>query len=158
MTLIQDAKREYDKMMKPKGMKKVILDILKVKGKTLQDLKQSGYMKVKNNGYMDLHVDYLGKECGLDKYAVAHNYIQQGDVMKDPDMMFYDGQMGEFTATSFEQDGYPQISQMSMECKENKLYANPKLQKKHQVFSNQWARNLVQQGFTKVNPENIEFD
>lgn len=151
--------RKYEKTISPvpKGMKKVIVDILHKKGKTIQELKQTGYMKVKNHGYMDLHVDYLGNECGLDKYAIAHNYLQNGDVMKDPDMMFYD--IGtEFYAASFEQDGFPQISQISVACEKNQLLKNPKLQKQHQTFSHKWARNLNQQGFTKVNQDQIEMD
>ncbi len=141
----------------PKGMKKIILDILKIKGKSFTDLKKHGAMKVKNKGYMDLNVDYLGKECGLDKYAVAHNFVQNGDLMKDPDMMFYDFG-NEFYAGSFEQDVVPQVSQISISCEKGQLLKNQKLQKQHQVFGNQWARNLKEQGFTEVNPDNISLE
>ena len=150
--MVQPTKKEA------KGMKQVLVDILRIKGKTLADLKRSGAMKVKNGGYMDLNVDYLGKECGLDKYAVAHNYIQEGDVMKDPDMMFYDLEFeNDFWASSFEQDN-PPISQFSMVCENGQLQKNDKLQKQHQSFSKQWARNLKQQGFTEVSPKDITLE
>lgn len=136
-------------------MKQIIADILAIKDKSFDDLKREGSMKIKNKGYMDLDVDYLGNECGFDKYAISHHYQQNGDSMDDPDMMFYDA--GEqFYATSFEQSN-PQVSQFSVECKGKELWKNPKLQKQHQSFSNQWSRNLKEQGFTEVKPENIIF-
>lgn len=43
---------------------------------------EPGYLRLKSEEYMDLSVDRLGP----DRIAVAHNFIQNGDLMADPDM------------------------------------------------------------------------
>ena len=114
-------------------------------------------MKITNEPYMDLHIDYLGVMCGKDAYAVSHNYIQNGDLMKDPDMMFFD--IGDrFLAASFEQDGGLPVSQFSIECIDGKFLKNPRLQISHQSFSNEWASNLKKQGFTKKKNIKVSYE
>jgi hypothetical protein len=45
-------------------------------------------LKLKSAGYMDLNIDHLSHKDapGQIVIAMAHNYIQEGDVMADPDM------------------------------------------------------------------------
>jgi hypothetical protein len=40
------------------------------------------FLKLQAAGFMDLNVDVLSKN----RLSLAHNYIQNGDVMSDPDM------------------------------------------------------------------------
>lgn len=44
--------------------------------------REPGYLRLKSEGHMDLSIDRLGP----DRIAMAHNFIQNGDVMADPDM------------------------------------------------------------------------
>ncbi len=44
------------------------------------------YVKLKADGFMDLHVDILYRKGDIVKIAIAHNYTQNGDVIPDPDM------------------------------------------------------------------------
>jgi uncharacterized protein YqiB (DUF1249 family) len=46
----------------------------------------SEYVKLKADGFMDLHVDILYRKGDTARIAIAHNYIQYGDVIPDPDM------------------------------------------------------------------------
>jgi len=43
-------------------------------------------LKLKRSGFMDLNFDELEKDEQGQVIAMAHNYIQNGDVMADPDM------------------------------------------------------------------------
>ena len=51
-------------------------------------LKFDEYLKLKSSGFMDLNIDHLrhkdNENCIV--ISIAHNYIQEGDVMGDPDM------------------------------------------------------------------------
>jgi len=114
-----------------------------------EKLKQLGILDVKQHGkrivegYMPLSVDQLG----TNHYAIAHNYIQNGDVMADPDMeirVFPEQNMAE--ALSFQQDNlgiyrtvYP-----------NPKMVNPMAKKDLNAFLDQWLTNLINQGFTEV--------
>ncbi len=44
------------------------------------------YLKLKSGGFMDLNIDFLYDEDGKYTISMAHNYVQNGDVMADPDM------------------------------------------------------------------------
>lgn len=59
----------------------------------LESLKENGaYTKLESTGYMDLNIDLLrqghpeGKHDDCIIISMAHNFIQNGDVMADPDM------------------------------------------------------------------------
>lgn len=113
---------------------------------------KEGYKKLKSGAYMDLSIDLLrGKEhpkggqsghCFL--IAMAHNYIQNGDVMADPDMeiaIYPEMKMAE--ALSYQQDGLGIYQMVYPEPG----FLNPKLKKELNSFLNQWLDNLKQQGF-----------
>ena len=144
--------------MVPLTMKKIVERILAIAGITFEEFHKKRFLRVKNAGYMDLCIDYLGIENKCNKYAVAQNYIQNGDVMKDPDMQFYSIEsLDQWWAGSFEQDGCPQISQFSILFDGENFRINRKLQKQQQSFSNVWSRNLHMQGFDTINKEAISF-
>ena len=73
-------------------MKNLIKEILVKNGMTFDELKKIGHIKIKKEGFMDLNIDYLGKITDYDHYAVVHNYIQNFDVMADPNIQFIDRQ------------------------------------------------------------------
>ena len=52
----------------------------------LKDLKPGDYRKSEAGGFMDLHLDVLNKTDTELRIALAHNYVQNGDVIPDPDM------------------------------------------------------------------------
>jgi len=111
-----------------------------------------GFIKLKSEGYMNLNIDSLrGKEHpkgGQDGHcfiiAMAHNYIQNGDVMADPDMeiaIYPEMKMAE--ALTYQQDSLGIY---------NVVYPEPglinvRLKKELNSFLNQWLDNLKIQGF-----------
>ncbi|KKN48869.1 hypothetical protein LCGC14_0648420 [marine sediment metagenome] len=53
----------------------------------LDELIKKQYLKFTSNGFMDLHCDFVRKdEKGSVIITLSHNYIQNGDVIPDPDM------------------------------------------------------------------------
>jgi len=104
--------------------------------------KEDGYMELKSKGFMDLNVDRLDE----DRIAMAHNYIQNGDVMADPDMEIrIDVKRKVAEALTFQQDSlgiyqvvYPEPGKV-----------NPMLKKELNLFLNYWLDNLEKQGFYK---------
>jgi len=54
-------------------------------------------LTVKNEPYMPLHMEYIGRSSGNNPLlAISHTFIQNGDLMRDPEMVF-EVQMGERT-------------------------------------------------------------
>lgn len=114
--------------------------------------KGEGFIKLKSEGYMNLNIDSLGgKEhpkgeqdghCFI--IAMAHNHIQNGDLMADPDMeiaVYPEMKMAE--ALTYQQDG---LGIYQMVYPEPGL-VNPKLKKQLNSFLNQWLDNLKKQNF-----------
>ena len=102
-----------------------------------------------NEPYMDLHLDILSKTGRGDlRIALAHNYIQNGDVMADPDMEIrVYPEMRQAEALTFQQVGGVQLFERVYEEKENGLTViNLKVKKRLNTFLNQWLKNLLDQG------------
>lgn len=105
-------------------------------------------LKLKSGGFMDLNLDFLYEEDGKYIIAMAHNYIQNGDVMADPDMevrIIPSMRMAE--ALSFRQDGGIPINQHVYEEVDGKIMVYPRLKKELNSFLSSWLLNLKKQGF-----------
>jgi uncharacterized protein YqiB (DUF1249 family) len=94
------------------------------------------YYKFKCDGLMDLNVDNLLQN----RIALAHNGIQNGDVMSDPDVevMIYP-EKREAEALTFQND-YVGIYQV-VYPEPGKYY--PKLKRELNDFLNDWLRNII---------------
>lgn len=132
-------------------MKKSIYETIFAKLQELGILDENGimqasYMKFASPGLMDLHVDKLFN----DTIALAHNGIQNGDVMADPDMevqihpasksaealTFQNDYLGLF------QEIYPEPGKF-----------RPKLKQELNQFLNDWLKNIIEQGYSLVEKE-----
>jgi len=105
-------------------------------------------LKLKSSGFMDLNLDFLFEEDGNYTIAMAHNYVQNGDVMADPDMeirIIPSMKMAE--ALSFRQDGSIPINQHVYEELDGKTMVYPRLKKDLNRFLSGWLLNLKKQGF-----------
>jgi len=103
--------------------------------------------KMKSGAFMDLNLDYLiSTEKGI-VIAMAHNFIQNGDVMADPDMeirIVKGALMVE--ALSYQLDSMGIFQQVYADEAETKYY--PRLKKELNSFLNTWLKNLICQGFS----------
>jgi len=104
-----------------------------------------------DGGMMDLNYDHLVcRKLDLGNYvsydiAIAHNYIQNGDVMADPDMeirIYTEIKYAE--ALTYQLDGLGIFQRVYPEP--GKVY--PKLKRELNKFLNQWLKNCIDQGHT----------
>ncbi|MCH7761821.1 hypothetical protein IIA15_10560 [candidate division TA06 bacterium] len=122
----------------------------------LEALKENG-LKVKVPSYpsiMELVIEYIGEgPRGLPAVSVAHYYTQNGDLMRDPEMVFEVGDptFGDFQwgPTYFRQDGGLAIEQEAVftDPETKKVMVRPKLIKSLRSFARTWSKNLKAQGF-----------
>lgn len=104
------------------------------------------YKKIENAPYMSLSIDILEDSKEEKKIAMAHNYIQNGDVMADPDMEIkIHKEMKMAEALTYQQDGLG-IFQNVYPAPD---IVNTKLKGQLNRFLNQWLTNLINQGFCK---------
>lgn len=110
----------------------------------VKDLPVGGARKFDNakRTFMAVSIDRLTER----HYAVAHNYIQEGDVMADPDMTFYRTPEGEFWPCTYQQDNLG-LYQLGLEITEDGTIEteNPKAQADQADFANGWMRNIAEQ-------------
>ena len=103
--------------------------------------------KMKSGAFMDLNLDFL---ISADKgivISMAHNFVQNGDVMADPDMeirIVKSAQMVE--ALSYRQDAMG-IND-SVYTDEAEMRFSPRLKKELNRFLNTWLKNLINQRFS----------
>ena len=92
---------------------------------------------------MPLHLEWIGK----DEIAVSHTYVQNGDLMRDPEMTFrVDRDKGTLEPLTFRQDGSIPIYQ--------EVYPEPgrwipKLSRELSAFAQQWFKNISQQNYRR---------
>ena len=116
------------------------------------------HVKIVHKPYMDLSIDNLGSGThnGLPVFRIsmAHNFIQNGDLMADPDMEIRIYPYARFVeALTYQQDSLSIYQEVYPAP--GKVY--PKLKKDLNKFLNQWLSNLIDQGFyLPQRPEDIE--
>ncbi len=107
-----------------------------------------GYAKLQSKGYMDLNIDvqnWKEKNKKTFRISMAHNSIQNGDVMCNPDMeirIHREAKMAE--ALTFQNDYVGVFNRVYKEGDENMV--NMKMKKELNSFLNQWLKNIKMQG------------
>ena len=124
--------RNFDKLVK--------LGIINDKG----ELQFKDAVKIQSQGFMDLNLDDLGKDEHGHVIAMAHNYIQEGDVMADPDMQVrIIPEMHSIEALTYQQDGMGIYQEVYPDSQHVKIKAKKELN----AFLETWLKNLIIQGF-----------
>ena len=107
----------------------------------------SGSLKLKNPPYMDLNINQIHTtDKGEIIISLAHNFVQNGDLMADPDMeiMVHPHKMVEALTYQLDSLGVYQV----VYPEPGKVY--PKRKTELNRFLNQWLSNLIDQGFKVV--------
>lgn len=100
-------------------------------------LQQNSYIKLCSEGMMDVHIDNLFDN----RYSLAHNYVQNGDVMADPDCeVFVDWEKEEITCMTYQQDGLGVYQSADND---------PKRQQALTSFLATWLTNIASQGYVR---------
>jgi len=113
----------------------------------LEGMAAGCYKKVVNEPYMPLSMDVLNDNQYGRVISIAHNFIQNGDVMADPDMQIlvsFKKQTAQ--AMTFQNDGLG-IYQECLFFEYGKLLVRLKLLKDLNRFLDSWTENLIEQGF-----------
>ena len=122
------------------------------------DALKLNYIRIENPGYMRLVIEYVGQgPRGLPMVSVAHYSEQNGDAMRDPEIVF---EVYQFTApgADMEWDWLPISIQQDylgsydvIVWKDGaQTLTRPKLAKDVLAFSRTWDRNIKAQGFLKA--------
>jgi uncharacterized protein YqiB (DUF1249 family) len=104
------------------------------------------HVKIVHKPFMDLSIDYLEPcENGAYKISIAHNFVQNGDLMADPDMeiRIFPAPLNGAEALTY-QLGSLGVYQV-VYPEPGKYY--PKVRKQLNTFLNGWLSNLIDQGF-----------
>jgi hypothetical protein len=128
---------------------KTILNILHKAG----GWKPSLYLKIENPPYMELVIEAVDESgpCGLPALSVAHYGLQNGDLMRDPEMCFEFGLAGGAHLNPFYwRNDYVGIEQWSRFIQEGNYCYHTQLHAQHERFAKTWDNNLRQQGFAEV--------
>ncbi|MCI6541948.1 MAG: hypothetical protein MR460_17610 [Bilophila wadsworthia] len=116
----------------------------KVMDRIVELLGKKDYLKIDNapGVFMPLSVDRTGDNT----FALAHYGEQNGDLMADPDMVFWCGTDGRYYPVSYQNDYMGVCDQAVVEWKDGKpdIY-RPKAQAGMVKFANVWMNNIASQ-------------
>jgi hypothetical protein len=133
----------------------------------LEWLRQPGnYVRLENPPYMRLVIEYVGDgPRGLPSISVAHYHEQNGDAMRDPEIVFEvnpeengsaSWRRGEWQPVSFRQDNLDVYQEVVFPSGEDdEVVIRPKLIAHLKSFARQWDRNIAQQGFLKAAQQGV---
>lgn len=115
------------------------------------DALKAEYIRLENPGYMRLVIERvgIGPHSG-DLVSVAHYYEQNGDAMRDPEIVFEVEPLG-WTPVEYTQDNlavYQRLVWTDPETKE--IICAPRALKSVKEFAEMWDTNLREQGFIKA--------
>ena len=128
---------------------KTILQILELAGGWWHGLD----VKVENPPYMALVIEAVDESgpCGLPAISVAHYGEQNGDLMRDPEMIFELGFAGGAHLNPFYwRNDYVGIEQWSRFIEDGNYCYHTQLHAQHQAFAKTWDKNLREQGFVEA--------
>ena len=109
-----------------------------------------GHIKIPNDPYMPLVIEWLGNgPSNGDLIAVSHTYVQNSDLMRDPEIVFLVTE-NEWTPISFRNDSVG-VYRESMIIEDSEIrYVRPALMQDLRSFARTWDLNLRAQGYLKV--------
>jgi hypothetical protein len=122
-------------------------------------LKQAGgwhhglYLKIENPPYMELVIEATDESgpCGLPAISVCHYGEQNGDLMRDPEMIFELGLAGGAHLNPFYwRNDYVGVEQWSRFIREDHYAFHTELHRQHEEFAKLWDANLRLQGFAEA--------
>jgi hypothetical protein len=109
-------------------------------------------LKIEVEGNMPLHVEIIGRgPRGATLLSIMHTYVQNGDVMRDPDVEVevVPGSDEEWLPVSFRQDGLG-IFQQAVSTEGGVVLFHHGLVADLKRFLKMWDRNIREQGFVEA--------
>lgn len=98
-------------------------------------------------GFMRLVIEHVGTgPRGGELVSVCHYGEQNGDLMRDPDVVFEVAE-SDWLAVSIQQDYIGSYREAVFVGEDGKLYIRPAEERGIQAFARVWDRNIKSQGF-----------
>lgn len=118
----------------------------------LELLGEGQALRINSDGFMPLSIEDIGLSAnGQRLIAISHTAEQNGDLMRDPEMVFAIHDWGEFLAAeplSFRNDFMGIMQEVYRYDDQGKrTHVDPRLKKELKSFATMWFRNLRAQGF-----------
>ena len=95
--------------------------------------------------YMPVHIEIIDRTDKYNHISLAHYGQQNGDAMRDPEMLFALHKETQQFIPYYYRNDYCGIEQNSVKWSEDGIALNPRLQAEHTTFANQWLRNIATQ-------------
>jgi hypothetical protein len=116
---------------------------------------QAGFhIRIENEPWMTLVIEDTQERGpnGLPAISVAHYGEQNGDLMRDPEMIFEAEESGEHMnlVPYYWRNDYAGIEQYSVSIGDGQAVLNAKLQREHTACARIWDANLKAQGFLEA--------
>ena len=98
-----------------------------------------------DEAYMPVYIEIIDRSETYNHISLAHYGEQNGDMMRDPEMLFaLHKETWQFIPYYYRND-YCGIEEDSVRWSEDGIALNPRLQAEHTTFANQWLRNIAAQ-------------
>ena len=98
-----------------------------------------------DEAYMPVYIEIIDRSETYNHISLAHYGEQNGDMMRDPEMLFALHKETQQFIPYYYRNEYCGIEQNSVRWSEDGIALNPRLQAEHTTFANQWLRNIAAQ-------------
>lgn len=95
-----------------------------------------------NGTYMPVHIELIDRTEKYNHISLAHYGQQNGDAMRDPEMLFALHKETQQFIPYYYRNDYMGMEQYSVRWTEEGVLLNRRLQANHTTFANQWLRNI----------------
>ena len=95
--------------------------------------------------YMPVHIELNDRTENYHHFSLAHYGQQNGDAMRDPEMLFALHKDSQQFIPYYYRNDYCGIEQYSVKWTDEGVLLNRRLQAEHTTFANQWLRNIAAQ-------------
>ena len=95
--------------------------------------------------YMPVYLELIGRIDKYDFFSLAHYGRQNGDAMRDPEMIIALYKESQQFVPYYYRNDYMGMEQYSVRWTEEGVLLNRRLQADHTTFANQWLRNIATQ-------------
>jgi len=94
---------------------------------------------------MPVHIEIIDRTEDYDHISLAHYGQQNGDAMRDPEMIFALHKESQQFVPYYYRNDYMGMEQYSVRWTEEGVLLNRRLQADHTTFANRWLRNIATQ-------------
>ena len=95
--------------------------------------------------YMPVYIELIGRIDNYNFFSLAHYGEQNGDAMRDPEMIIALHKESQQFVPYYYRNDYMGMEQYSVRWTDEGILLNRRLQADHTVFANQWLRNIATQ-------------